>query len=215
MNTKRLLTAVVVVIALSLGLAVQAQQCVANYQWDVAEGEWDCEKNPVHEGVPILVYDWDWLETWPTDNPDSRFLLYGEAPSPDDPDVDQTIKNRTTARWTDWHVEIVGGEITAATVNKVNSDGTIGASWDVYLEQNGQGITNGFYAEVPFLTAQTNGIYKNDFLHVFFSFNVLPGASNVEIYQYPTTTAIPEPGSMLALLSGLGAFGVALRRRVK
>lgn len=215
MISKRLLTAAVVVLLLSLGLAVQAQQCVADYQWSVDNGEWDCSKNDVHQGVPILIYDWEWQEGWPTDSLSYRHLIYGEAPSPDDPDVEQTIKNRTTSRWTDWHVEIVGGEITSATVNKVNADGTTGGSWDVYLEQNGQGICNGFYSEVPFLTAQTNGVYQSDFLHVFFSFNVLPGASNVQIYQYPTTTAIPEPGSMLALLGGLGAFGVALRKRVK
>lgn len=215
MNAKRLFTAVVVVLALSLALAVQAQQCVANYEWSLATDEWDCTKNTIHSGVPILIYNWEWDESWATDDPNNRYLIHGETPDPNDPDVDQTVKNRTTARWTDWHVEIVGGDIYAATVNKVNSDGTIGGSWDVYLEDNGQGVNNGFYAEVPFLTAQTNGIYQGEYLHIFFSFNVLPGYSNIEIYQYPTTTAIPEPGSMVALLGGLGAFGVALRRRVK
>lgn len=134
-----------------------------------------------------------------------------QCPSGTDPRVRQNIKNNTVGDiWTDWHVSIVGGEnLRGISVYKVGEN----TPWA--WEFNPTGV--GFFAHI-FSTGDPENpmaVRPGDWLYVEFTYDQ-SGTDAAIITQYPTTTyPIPEPGSIVALLMGMGTFGFAALRRGK
>lgn len=203
----RLFVAAIAVLAILAGPAAYALQ---DKEWSISE--WDCSKNPKREGVPCLVHDFDW--TYPI-NGAYLYELYGEPPSPDDPDVSQTVTNFTNKTWTDWHVDIVNGWIVVGSVD-VHNVNVPNPAWTVgyTLIPGYTDRASGFFAEV--VPGQGTHVDKFGKLYVFFSYELDGSGQQVSITQYPTDTSqIPEPASLAGLLTGLAALGFGIRRRVK
>lgn len=206
MSRRFTLLMLVAVMAISMSLAAQASE-IPVITWNLSD--WDCSQNPdpTRNDVPTLINNFEWDANWAINGAtnDDKYELTGDAPSASDPDVYQTVRNRTTSRWTDWHVEIVNGIITDASVKKTGAVD----SWELYIWEDG----SGFDAWIPAGTADTNGIGNLQNLSVSFTFDIVNGNNPVAIYQYPTDTAIPEPASLISLLTGIGALGFTIRRR--
>jgi len=203
MTKVRLLVAVV---ALALCACVSAQADV--YVWDISE--WDCTNNPVNPDVPCFVFDYDWeAGVGGVD----LLTLCGPAPSPNDPDVSQTIRNRTQVQWTDWHVDITNGAIVEGSAIAYNVNASDPAWVIDYIDDNNDGLYEGLFAHV--VSGMDTQIDTMESLYLFFSYDVIDPGSDVDIKQYPTNDfPIPEPASMFAMLAGLAGL-LGIRRRSK
>lgn len=134
-----------------------------------------------------------------------------QCPDGTDPRVRQNIKNNTLGDvWTDWHVDIVGGEnLRNVVVYKVGEN----TLWQ--WEYNPSGV--GFFSHLISTGDPENpmAVHPGDWLYVEFTYDQ-SGPDAAIITQYPTTTyPIPEPASMMALLMGVGTFGLAAIRRAR
>lgn len=203
----RLVVAAVVVLAI---LAAPAAFALRDKQWCVTE--WKCELNPKRPGIPCLVNDFDW--TWGI-NGEYLYEIYGDPPSPDDPDVSQTITNFTNRTWTDWHVDIVNGWIVVGSAD-VHNVAVPSPAWTVTynLIPGYTDRASGFFAEV--VPGQGTHVNKFGKLYVFFSYELDGSGQQVSITQYPTDTSqIPEPASLAGLVTGLAALGIGIRRKAR
>ena len=178
--------------------------------WEWSLTDWDCSKNTIHPGVPILITEWEWSESWPVtsdDSPDYVYELYGPAPDPNDPDVLQTVRNRTQTPWTDWHVSITNGTYVAGSAVVYNNMAST-PQWIIEPFQDG----SGFFAHVE--SGMDTQVDYYETIHVFFSYNIVDPLQQVSIQEYPTDYyPIPEPASVMGLLAGCLAFGFRMRRK--
>lgn len=140
----------------------------------------------------------------------SYFSLYGEQEN--DPLVSQTVTNNSQATWLDWHVDVLNATIsrTSAPVVKKVAVGADATPWQTQFVHN-DGYTDGFGAA---WVGGGTSVAPGQRLSVKFTWTP-NGQGPVTIRQYPTDTGafIPEPSSMLALMSGLGSLGIAFIRR--
>lgn len=195
-----------------VALVLTATACVSagktTSTWEL--GEWDCTKNQVNPNVPILCREWDWMEAWPVTSqtePDYLYELTGPAPSSNDPDVSQTVRNRTQTPWTDWHVSILNGTYTPGSAVVYNNN-AMNPNWVIEPFEDG----SGFFAHV--VSGMGTQVDYYETLHIFFSYTVNNPNQNVSITEYPTDWyQIPEPGSIAGLLAGCLAFAFSLKRR--
>lgn len=132
-----------------------------------------------------------------------------------DPRVRQTVVNNTESDiWTDWHVRITNGKnLRGMIVYKV---GTPNLSWVIDPMLTWPNGDLGFFAHVVTTGDPNNpmAVRPNDQLYVEFIYDVNVSGTPVTIEQYPTNDyAIPEPSSILALMAGMGSFGLLIRRK--
>lgn len=149
--------------------------------------------------------DW-WMET----NGGDVEALSGVSPQ-GDPRIRQNIVNQSGDIWTDWHVSIVNGKnLKWISVYKVGEN----TPW-VIEPPIGGGV--GFFAHVISAGAgNLMAVNPQETLYVEFTYDVDVLGQPVTVTQYPTTWyPIPEPGSIMALLAGMGAFGLSAIRRIK
>lgn len=206
MSTRLVMLLAVAMFALCNAAAMSANTTQSPWILD----DWDCAKNTIHPGVPMLDKSWDWDPTWPVSGPGDPSHLYqlcGPAPDPDDPDVLQTVRNRSQTAWTDWHVSIVNGTYTAGSAVVYNNSAT-SPEWVIEAYEDG----SGFFAHV--VTGQNTQVDYYETLHIFFSYTVDDFEQEVSITEYPTNYyPIPEPASVMGLLAGCLTFGFRMRRR--
>jgi hypothetical protein len=157
----------------------------------------------------MCTYDRDATWTYRSNGLDVEELVGCEPPSGSDPRLSQYILNQSEDTWTDWHVEIVNG----ANLRGIKVwDSVELTPWviEIYTDKLG------FFAHVTTSGNPNNpmAILPGETLFVEFSYDV--AGSPVTVTQYPTTWyPIPEPASMMALLMGIGAFGLGAIRRIK
>jgi len=196
----------------ALALLAPAAHAVIYYDWNQTPGGAFCMPGDPENSWGVCVYKvhnpwfgqdpFEW--TYATDDPESAYVQGGTVP-PEDPIVNQVFRNRTQNNWTDWHCTLTNGTITAGSVKVYNEsfgDNPL-TNWNITY------TANGFFAE----TISGSGTYVGPMgtLHVYFEYI---GSGNVTFSQYPTTTSpIPEPASIVALMSGLVAMGFGIRRR--
>lgn len=194
--------------ALVLLFAAPGMAAGSGYEWCV--DEWDCSKNTINPGVPILIADWEWDATWPVTSDESiayTYSLYGPAPDPNDPDVQQTVRNRTQTPWTDWHVSITNGTYVPGSAVVYNTTAS-SPQWVIEPHLDG----SGFFAHV--VTGANTQVDYYETLYIFFSYNVIDPNVQVSIQEYPTDYyPIPEPASIMGLVAGCLALGFRVRRR--
>lgn len=190
----------------------QAAYAVSDFEWSPTD--YDCNLNPIREGVPCLVHDFDWQYDV---GGAYKYEMYGEPPSPNDPDVSQKVRNLSAVKWTDWHVEIANAYILVGSGIVYNVQ-VPSPQWvvdysDFYVPGSNQTLATGFFAHV--VSGQGTEVNTMQQLSVFFSYDLDGSGQTVSINQYPTDTyAIPEPSSLLALFGGLAAMaGYRIRRR--
>jgi len=193
MAKRALLLALGSVLAIGLALSAIGQPARADcITWSADDWKIDCETQ-----VPYLTFD---NLVWQVGQ--SGLQLTGPNPSVNDPDIHEITENNTPVAWTDWHVTITNGVILDADVTKVS-----GPAWVVTINPDG----SGFEAH----TALTDGrIYIGQRLDIWFRYEAT-GEGNVAIDEYPTTTYVPEPSSLMALLAAFGAIGIGgLKKRL-
>lgn len=199
-----LFTAAILVFGASTALPAGATQC----QWSLTD--WDCAKNTIHPGVPMLDVAWEWDSSWPvttSDKPEHVYVLYGPAPDPNDPDVQQVVRNRSQVPWTDWHVSISNGIYTSGSAVVYNQTAP-SPQWVIEEFEDG----SGFFAHV--VSGMGTQVDYYETLYIFFSYTVIDPNQQVSITEYPTSTyMIPEPAAMMSLLAGCFAFGFKMRKR--
>ena len=199
----------IVLLVLALALAGPAAHAVIYYNWNSGQGgDFSTPGDPNHIW-PVCVYKVHnpWFNNpafdreGPADDPNEAYSQGGTVPS-EDPIVNQLFRNRTQNLWTDWHCDITGGSIVPGSV-QVYNDGVQTPPWTITY------TATGFKAE----TVSGSGTYVGylGLLHGYFEY---VGTGTVTFSQYPTTTApIPEPASMIGLISGLAALGFGIRRK--
>lgn len=196
-----LLFALTLVLLAGLTAGVQAQgepvpqTTVVEMPWTLAA--WTADPNT---GVPYLRLP---TFTWRGDNANDGEMvvrLTGPAPCANDPDVYETVTNSTPVPWTDWHVDITNGIIEEATVRKIN-----GPSWFVDVAADGSGFD-------AYTALQSGRVSPGEDLDIWFRYTVA-GSGDIVIDEYPTTGYIPEPSSLVALLSAVAAMGLGVIKR--
>jgi hypothetical protein len=198
------LLALLSVAALCLFASSVCTATTISVEW--APSDWQCSNNPYHPGVPLLEKTWEWEATWGVGN-STVYELYG-APPGNDPDVSQIVRNRTQVKWTDWHVDLINGTYVANSAVVFNVQRS-NPHWVVLPSETGKG----FVAHV--ISGMNTQVNNMEQLSVFFSYTVDDPGQSVSITQYPTNDyPIPEPGTILSLVSGCLAFGFFARRRV-
>jgi hypothetical protein len=132
-----------------------------------------------------------------------------------DPRLRQNILNNTaTDVWTDWHVDITWGTNLRGILIYNYTNGTA-PIWQYEAYSNAGGV--GFFAHLISSGNPNNpmAIDPGERIWVEFTYDVMAGHT-ASILQYPTTTYnIPEPSSILALLGGMSAFGLAAFRKIR
>lgn len=207
----------VLVLALLIGSAAQSGAS-ATAELTSAPGTWETTyvgSNP--------VFGWTSTDCWPDCEAVIEVEFNGATGGGDwfelagaqdeDPTVTQTVLNNSGVNWLDWHVDIRNGRIdrtVAPIVHKVQADAS---NWTIGYIHNA-GYTDGFGA----VYTGANTIVTPG-QHLYIKFKWIPDGSGlpVTIHQYPTEDGefIPEPSSLLAMVSGLGSLGFAFYRRRK
>lgn len=193
----------------ALALLAPAAHAVVYYDWNQTPGGAFCMPGDPENTWGVCVYKvhnpwfggdaFEWFQA--TDDPNSAYAQGGQVP-PEDPIVNQVFRNRTQSNWTDWHCDLTNGTITPGSV-VVKNNGVPDPGWVITYTETG------FFAE----TVSGSGTYVAPLgtLSVYFEYL---GSGTVTFSQYPTTTSpIPEPASIVALMSGLVAMGFGIRRR--
>jgi hypothetical protein len=187
---------------LVLAAIVCSPVLAARYQSQLDPGKWQ-------DIDGICTYDRDATWSYRSNGLDVEELIGCEPPVGSDPRVRQYVVNNTIDDiWTDWHVEIVNG---SNLRDIFVYDALEGTPWVIepYTDKLG------FFAHVVSAgPGNPMAIDVGETLYVEFSYDAIPGP--VTINQYPTTWyPVPEPASIMALLAGIGAFGLGAIRRIK
>lgn len=127
---------------------------------------------------------------------------------PEDPIVNQKITNYTYENWTDWHVQLINGQLVGMPWVIKEGDVTY---WDITIGAD-PGYDDGFTA-IGWPPAESVG--NMEALRVYFVYEPINPDLRVTIKQWPTTDYIPEPGSLMALSMGMATLAITLRRRLR
>lgn len=188
------------------GTAINVGPGTPNWQWD--QGAWT---DPDGDGVAQMDLTIQWgrgTGTWRTGG-DETFRFWGYKDS--DPIVSETIMNFTEDLWKDWHIYVVNGNVSVATIGKTQPNA---APWIVAVQNSLHNST--IVAVVPDPLNPALAIGFGEVLSVYFEFTPIDPSLPVYIDEWPTTDAtIPEPGSLVTLATGLAALALGVRRRVR